>query len=99
MQEPEPKQEPKGEKTIEACISTFNEGSGNLLHFNLPMIFPSRSTEEAYTLWDCGVSDEFIDPEFVDQVHDGDTKIKFHPHGEMLLTTAGQTERLPLKQV
>jgi hypothetical protein len=55
--------------------------------------------EEAYTLWDCGASHKFVNPEFVDQVHDGETKIKSHCRSEMLLTTAGQIARLPLKEV
>jgi hypothetical protein len=54
---------------------------------------------EPYTLWDCGGSHKFVNPEFLDQVRDGDTKIKSHHRGQMLLTTAGQTERLPLKEV
>jgi hypothetical protein len=84
---------------MEACISEFNEYSGNLLTFNLPIIFPSRTTEEAYTLWDYGASHKIVNPEFVDQVCDGDTKIKSRRCAEMLLTTAGLTERFPLKEV
>jgi hypothetical protein len=57
MQEQVPKREADGERTTEACISEFNEYSGNLLRFNLPIISPSRSTNiKAYTLWDCGAS-------------------------------------------
>jgi hypothetical protein len=90
MQEQDPKHDPEGKRTIEACISEVNECSGNLLHINLPIFFPSRSMEKAYTLWDCGASHKFVNPEFVDWVRDGDTKIKSRRRGEMLLTTAGQ---------
>jgi hypothetical protein len=50
-------------------------------------------------LWDCGASHKFVSPEFIDWVCNGDTKVKCHRCGEMLLSTAGQTERLPLKEV
>jgi hypothetical protein len=40
------------DRITEACISEFNVCSGNLLRFNLPIVFPSHSTDEAYTLWD-----------------------------------------------
>jgi hypothetical protein len=85
--------------TTEACISEFNECSGNLLQLNLPTNFPSCSMEEAYTLWYCSARHMFINPEFVDHVHDGEIKIKSCHCGKIRLTMVGQTERLPLKEV
>jgi hypothetical protein len=100
MQQQEPEQEPEGEKTTEACISEFNEYSGNLLYFNLPIISPSRSTKKkAYTLRDCGASHKFVNPEVVDRVCDRETTIKSRRRSVMLLTMAGQTNRLPLNDV
>jgi hypothetical protein len=64
-----------------------------------PSFFPSRSTEEVYTLWNGSACHKFVKPEFVDRVCDGDRNIKSCRHGEMHFTTAGQTERLPLKEV
>jgi hypothetical protein len=55
--------------------------------------------EEPNTLLDCSVSHKFINPEFVNRVHDEEKQMKCHHHSEMLLTTAGQTERLPLQEV
>jgi hypothetical protein len=100
IQERDSTQEPKGERTTEACISEFNDYSGNLLFFNLPIISPSHLTKkQAYTLWDSGASHKFVNPEFVDTVHDGETTIKSCHRNVMLLTTAGQTKRLPLNEV
>jgi hypothetical protein len=66
---------------------------------NLPTIFPCYSAEEAYTLWDIGASHKFVNPMFVDQVRDGETKTKSRRSGKMLFITAGQTKQLPLNEV
>jgi hypothetical protein len=99
IQEREPKREPDGESTTEAFISEFNQCSGYLLCIKLPIISPSPSEEEAYTLSDCSASHKIVNPEFVDCVRDGEMQIKFRRHSEMLFTMAGHTERLPLKEV
>jgi hypothetical protein len=88
------------ETITEACISEFNECSSNVPFVNLSFVFPSRLMEEAYTLRDSGASHKFVNPKFIDQVCEGNQmNIQSCHCGNMLLTMAGQIERLPLKEV